>query len=527
MTSGLREVGALGLAGPRARLSGLARAVVAQLAALHSPDALEIVLISTDRARTLAERTAEWSWLGWLPHLRPGHGQDCRLLLAYDREQATARTDELLRRLEDHAMDTRGAGRPSGTSGAYGASGRRAPGIGAQRGSTEGRSSLSGSASQQGSADGQLGSSTARHTVDDRDRRGTSGLSSSPATYNTTDEAHHHRSGTSDHPTPGPLAPYAADDPASGATRPRASDTRHPGTAPAHSGHSGHSGHSADDTADALRGAAHRPAWARDDEGDADGFVGPYTVLVVDGDPGGADVREAVARLAHDGPRAGIHVVCLAETEPASPASPVTDTYEAACAAAPTFRECGAVALLSGDVATALRLLRVAHGGTGGTRPGTARSGAAEVTYPGTGTGRPGTDASRPDTGPASPRSESSGPGASDVEPTGPGPVGNGTIAAVDAVSLAWAERFARALAPLRADGPRTSGTRVCPLRCPSRRACWTSWGWPGPPRRRCWRVGRTPVTTRTRWAGGPGRCSGLGRAGRSPRTSPPKDRIC
>jgi hypothetical protein len=32
--------------------------------------------------------------------------------------------------------------------------------------------------------------------------------------------------------------------------------------------------------------------------------------------------------------------------------------------------------------------------------------------------------------------------------------VGNGTIAAVDAVSLAWAERFARALAPLRADGP-------------------------------------------------------------------------
>ena len=72
VTAGLREAGALGLAGPRARLAGLARAVVAQLAALHSPDALEIVLISTDRARTLEERTAEWSWLGWLPHLRPG-----------------------------------------------------------------------------------------------------------------------------------------------------------------------------------------------------------------------------------------------------------------------------------------------------------------------------------------------------------------------------------------------------------------------------------------------------------------------
>src|SRR5204863_1121678 len=99
------------VAGPRARLSGLALAVLAQLAALHSPDVLEIVLISPDRGRSLQERTAEWSWLGWLPHLRPAHGQDCRLLLAYDREQAMARTEELLRRLEDHA------GEPGGLTG--------------------------------------------------------------------------------------------------------------------------------------------------------------------------------------------------------------------------------------------------------------------------------------------------------------------------------------------------------------------------------------------------------------------------
>ncbi|MFI6465276.1 FHA domain-containing protein [Streptomyces sp. NPDC050528] len=437
VTSGLREVGALGLAGPRARLSGLARAVVAQLAALHSPDALEIVLISTDRARTVAERTAEWSWLGWLPHLRPGHGQDCRLLLAYDREQATARTDELLRRLEDHAMDARGAGRPGVTSSA---SSRRTPGIGAQRGSAEGRSGLTsphGSlASQHGSGEGQLGAATARHTADDRDRRGATGASATPATYNTTDDAHHHRSGTSD-------------DPASGATRPR----------PAGSD-------------DSLRGAAHRPAWARTDDGDgsADGFVGPYTVLVVDGDPGGADVREAVARLAHDGPRAGIHVVCLAETESASPSSPVTETYEAACAAAPTFRECGAVALLSGDVATALRLLRVAHGGTGTSRngAGAARSGTdasrpgttssplrTEPSRPGAATSRPGqNDPDHARLGQAGLGQADANPNPSDPSPTGPGPVGNGTIAAVDAVSLAWAERFARALAPLRADGP-------------------------------------------------------------------------
>ncbi|MFI9771544.1 FtsK/SpoIIIE domain-containing protein [Streptomyces sp. NPDC052415] len=258
VTADLREIGALGLAGPRTRLAGLARAVVAQLAALHSPDALEIVLISADRSRPLEERAAEWSWLGWLPQLRPSHGQDCRLLLAHDREQATARTEELLRRLDDH-LD-------------------------------------------------------------------------------------------------------------------------HHGEQP----------------------SAHRPSWAQDDP--AASYAGPCTVVVVDGDPGAADVREAVARLASDGPRAGIHVVCLAETAPASPASPVTETYRAACAAAPAFRECGAVALLSGDVATALRLMRV------------ARTGGAD--------------------------------GHAD-----PAPVAPGTVATVDAVSLAWAERFARALAPLRPDG--------------------------------------------------------------------------
>ncbi|MFD5232558.1 FHA domain-containing protein [Streptomyces qaidamensis] len=271
VTAGLREVGALGLAGPRARLAGLARAVLAQLTALHSPDTLEVVLIAADRSRPLEERTAEWSWLGWLPHVRPGHGQDCRLLLALDREQAAARTDELTRRLEDQLADA-------------------AAGSGAQ-------------------------------------------------------------------PT---------------------------GTVP----------------------APRRPSWARNDASGTDataGFPGPYTVVVVDGDPGGADLRAAVTRLALEGPRAGIHVVCLAETAAASPASPVTETYEAACSVAPTFRQCGAVALLSGDVATALRLMRVARAG---------------------GDGAPA------------------------------GPVGHGTIATVDAVSPAWAERFARALAPLRTDGP-------------------------------------------------------------------------
>ncbi|MCX4693059.1 FHA domain-containing protein [Streptomyces sp. NBC_01408] len=242
----LRTVGALGVAGPRARLAGVARCVVAQLAGLHGPAQLEIVLVSTDRARSLAERRRDWGWLGWLPHLRPAHGQDCRLLLAYDREQAAARAGELTRRLDEGPLGTH----------------------------------------------------------------------------------------------------WAATDP------------------------------------EGVRQAARAHA-------------GPYTLLVLDGDPGTGALRDITGRLASHGPAAGIHVLALAEAPAATPASPVTDTYEAACASNPAFRDCGAVALLSGDVATTVRTFAA-----GGGRP-----------------------------------------------------VPSGATATADAVSVAWAERFARALAPLRADG--------------------------------------------------------------------------
>ncbi|WP_405898023.1 FtsK/SpoIIIE domain-containing protein [Streptomyces sp. NBC_00727] len=260
VTVSLREAGSLGLAGPRERLSGLARSAVAQLAALHSPADLEIVLISTDRARTVEERRREWAWLGWLPHLRPMHGQDCRLLLAYDRDQALARTAELVRRLDD-----------------------------------------------------------------------------------------------------GPLGPgWASQDPA------------------------------------AVAEAAKL-------------YEGPFTVVILDGDPGAAVLRENTARLAAAGAAAGIHLICLAETPAATPTSPVAATYEAACHASIAFRECGAVGMLSGDVATALRVLRTAGGRA----------------------------------------------------------AGHGTVAAVDAVSAHWAQRFGRALAPLRAEGSAALPGRQVPVALP------------------------------------------------------------
>ncbi|OKI56304.1 FtsK/SpoIIIE domain-containing protein [Streptomyces sp. MJM1172] len=249
-----QDVGALGVAGPRARLTGVARSVIAQLAALHAPAQLEIVLISTDRARALADRRRDWGWLGWLPHLRPAHGQDCRLLLAYDRDQAAARTGELTRRLDD-----------------------------------------------------------------------------------------------------GPL-----------------------GTG----------------WASADRAAVREAAAA---------YEGPYTLLVLDGDPGTGALRDVTARLAAHGPAAGIHLLCLADAPSATPASPLAETYETACASTPAFRECGAVALLSGDVATAVRTFAVSGGL----------------------------------------------------------PVPPGETATADAVSAAWAERFARALAPLRADASQAEPSRT------------------------------------------------------------------
>ncbi|MER8185418.1 FtsK/SpoIIIE domain-containing protein [Kitasatospora sp. NPDC094015] len=90
VTVGLQTAGSLGLAGPRPRLTALARALIAQLAALHPPSGLNLVLVAADE-----EAAAEWAWAQWLPHLRPMHGQACRLLVGVGPEQTNARLTEL------------------------------------------------------------------------------------------------------------------------------------------------------------------------------------------------------------------------------------------------------------------------------------------------------------------------------------------------------------------------------------------------------------------------------------------------
>ncbi|MDT0267839.1 FHA domain-containing protein [Streptomyces sp. DSM 44915] len=296
VTVSLPAVGSLGLAGPRERIAGLARAVLAQLAALQPPSALELVVLAPGRA-------AEWSWLGWLPHTRPARGQDCRLLLGFDDEQVAARLAELAE------------------------------------------------------------------------------LTAAPA---------------------------------GGAPRRR-------------------------------------------------------SVVLVDGPLAGA-AGQAVARLAADGPAAGVHLLCLAETPPATPSSPVASTLAAARAAAPAFAACGAVGLLSGAVATAVRLVG-------------------------------------PDDSPGPP-------------------------ASADAVSPAWAERFARALAPLREErvgggaGPAAQPGAPLPESCRLLDVLELSRVTPGALRER-WAAGtelpltlgageRGPVTLGLAALGGPLLVEGGSRAGRT-----------
>jgi S-DNA-T family DNA segregation ATPase FtsK/SpoIIIE len=58
----LGELGAVGLCGPEDRVDALARSLVAQAAALHSPRQLVLT------AAVSPARAAEWDWLVWLPH---------------------------------------------------------------------------------------------------------------------------------------------------------------------------------------------------------------------------------------------------------------------------------------------------------------------------------------------------------------------------------------------------------------------------------------------------------------------------
>jgi DNA segregation ATPase FtsK/SpoIIIE, S-DNA-T family len=65
LTLDCRAAGVVGLCGERSKVAGLARWLVLQAAILHSPGELVVMACLTPEA------AREWSWLKWLPHLRP------------------------------------------------------------------------------------------------------------------------------------------------------------------------------------------------------------------------------------------------------------------------------------------------------------------------------------------------------------------------------------------------------------------------------------------------------------------------
>jgi DNA segregation ATPase FtsK/SpoIIIE, S-DNA-T family len=108
----LRRAGVLGVAGPRAATIAAARALMLQLAVLHSPGDLAIAVL------TGADTADDWQWASWLPHTRPSSATfGCRRLIAVGGDQAAARMTELLRVIDERSAQQRAllaAGPPPG-----------------------------------------------------------------------------------------------------------------------------------------------------------------------------------------------------------------------------------------------------------------------------------------------------------------------------------------------------------------------------------------------------------------------------
>ncbi|MFB9835712.1 FtsK/SpoIIIE domain-containing protein, partial [Actinoallomurus acaciae] len=92
----LGELGVVGLSGARDRSRALARWLVAQAAALHSPRDLSVVVLSADPSSA-----SHWNWVRWLPHCAPREGEDCVALVGADPDTVARRVTELAIRITE------------------------------------------------------------------------------------------------------------------------------------------------------------------------------------------------------------------------------------------------------------------------------------------------------------------------------------------------------------------------------------------------------------------------------------------
>lgn len=94
--------GIVGVAGPRPSALGLARALLAQVATLHAPADVRIVVL------TGPAESDDWQWLVWLPHLAPpGAEWQCDGLVGTDVVSGEARLASLRRVIDERAEQGR------------------------------------------------------------------------------------------------------------------------------------------------------------------------------------------------------------------------------------------------------------------------------------------------------------------------------------------------------------------------------------------------------------------------------------
>jgi S-DNA-T family DNA segregation ATPase FtsK/SpoIIIE len=89
VTIPLKERGVIGIAGRDGLPEQLAAWMVAQIAVLQSPRDVEVYVLTEPAAAEY------WRWLRWLPHARPGFGQDTVTLVGADTESLARRVAEL------------------------------------------------------------------------------------------------------------------------------------------------------------------------------------------------------------------------------------------------------------------------------------------------------------------------------------------------------------------------------------------------------------------------------------------------
>src|SRR5262249_58511952 len=70
ITVDLRSARVVTVVGPQDMTRAVARALVCQAAAFHSPEDVRVAVAVS------AERAAAWDWCKWLPHLKPGSPGD-------------------------------------------------------------------------------------------------------------------------------------------------------------------------------------------------------------------------------------------------------------------------------------------------------------------------------------------------------------------------------------------------------------------------------------------------------------------